>query len=129
MKKDVAEKVAEHSLTPLAEAIRAKLGDTVDVRLYSEPHLTKDAGIEYATWLKCRYNQQRTEVILRILPSDDLYGVWQWGKGGRFVVPIPPGGRDRADSATSPLAIREAAERICETWAEWEQGPPESLNW
>lgn len=74
-------------------------------RCYNEPHLTKDDEIEYVAWLKCRFNQQRTEVILRILPSDDIYGVCQWGKGGRFVLPIPSVGKDRADNGKRPRLL------------------------
>jgi len=69
----------------------------------------------------------RTEVIFRPLSRGDFSSIWQWGKSGRFIFPIPQGGGDADDSART--SIDAVAERICQTASMWHEEPPESFGW
>jgi hypothetical protein len=69
----------------------------------------------------------RTEVIFRPLSREDFSAVWQWGKNGRFIFPIPQDGDNAGDSART--SIDAVAERICQTVSMWHEEPPESFGW
>ncbi|MGO9186555.1 hypothetical protein [Mycobacterium sp.] len=127
MKKDKADQFEQELLQPLAEALRARLGDAGEVHVYSEPRLSSGERVEYATWLAVALHGARTEVIFRPLSREDFSAIWQWGKSGRFIFPIPQGGDNAGDSART--SIDAVAERICQTASMWHEGPPESFGW
>jgi hypothetical protein len=83
--------------------------------------------VEYETWLEVVLNDARTEVIFRPLSREDFSAVWQWGKSGRFIFPIPQDGGGSGDSARA--SIDAVAERICHTASMWHEEPPESFGW
>ena len=126
MKKDIADEFERELMQPLAEALRTRLGDAADVHVNNEPRLTDDR-VEYATWLEVRLNEARTEVIFRPLDREDFSAVWQWGKNGRFIFPIPQADGDAGDSARA--SIDAVAERIRQTASMWHEEPPESFGW
>ena len=126
MKKDIADEFERELMQPLAEALRTKLGGAADVQVNNEPRLTDDR-VDYATWLEVQLNDARTEVIFRPLSREDFSAVWQWGKSGRFIFPIPQGGGHAGDSARA--SIDAVAERICQTASMWHEEPPESFCW
>ena len=126
MKKDIADEFERELMQPLAKALRTRLGDAADVQVNNEPHLTDDR-VDYATWLEVRLNEARTEVIFRPLDREDFSAVWQWGKNGRFIFPIPQADGDAGDSARA--SIDAVAERICQTASMWHEEPPESFGW
>ena len=127
MKKDQADEFERELLQPLAEALRMRLGDAAEVHINNEPRLISGERVEYATWLDVVLKDARTEVIFRPLSREDFSAIWQWGKSGRFVFPIPQGGGDAGDSARA--SIDAVAERICQTASMWREEPPESYNW
>ena len=127
MKKDKADQFEQELLQPLAEALRARLGDGGEVHVYNEPRLISDERVEYATWLEVALHGARTEVIFRPLSREDFSAIWQWGKSGRFIFPIPQGGDNAGDSART--SIDAVAERICQTASMWHEEPPESFGW
>jgi hypothetical protein len=126
MKKDIADEFERELMQPLAEALRTRLGDAADVQVNNEPRLTDDR-VDYATWLEVRLNEARTEVIFRPLDREDFSAVWQWGKNGRFIFPIPQVDGDAGDSARA--SIDAVAERIRKTASMWHEEPPESFGW
>ena len=126
MKKDIADEFERELMQPLAEALRTRLGDAADVQVNNEPRLTDDR-IDYATWLEVRLNEARTEVIFRPLDREDFSAVWQWGRSGRFIFPIPQDGGGSGDSARA--SIDAVAERIRETANMWDEEPPEWFDW
>jgi hypothetical protein len=126
MKRDIADEFQRELMQPLAEALRTRLGDAADVHVKNEPRLTDDR-VEYATWLEVRLNEARTEVIFRPLDREDFAAVWQWGKNGRFIFPIPQADGDAGDSARA--SIDAVAERIRQTASMWHEEPPESFGW
>jgi hypothetical protein len=127
MKKDQAEQFEHELLRPLAEALRARLGDGGDVQVHNEPRLISGQRVEYATWLEVALRGARTEVIFRPLSREDFSAIWQWGKTGRFIFPIPQGDGDAGESART--SIDAVAERICQTASMWHEEPPESFGW
>jgi hypothetical protein len=127
MKKDIADEFERELMQPLAEALRATLGDAAEVHVNNEPRLTDDHRVEYATWLEVRLNEARTEVIFRPLDREDFSAVWQWGKNGRFIFPIPQADGDAGDSARA--SIDAVAERIRKTASMWHEELPESFGW
>ena len=127
MKKDQADEFEQELLQPLAKALRATLGDAAEVHVSNEPHLMTGNRVEYATWLEVVLKDARTEVIFRPLSREDFSAVWQWGKSGRFIFPIPQGGGNAGDSARA--SIDAVAERICQTASVWHEEPPESFGW
>jgi len=126
MKKDIADEFERELMQPLAEALRTKLGGAADVQVNNEPRLTDDR-VDYATWLEVRLNEARTEVIFRPLDREDFSAVWQWGRSGRFIFPIPQDGGGSGDSARA--SIDAVAERIRETANMWDEEPPEWFDW
>ena len=126
MKKDIADEFERELMQPLAKALRTRLGDAADVQVNNEPRLTDDR-VDYSTWLEVRLNEARTEVIFRPLDREDFSAVWQWGKNGRFIFPIPQADGDAGDSARA--SIDAVAERICQTASMWHEEPPESFGW
>jgi hypothetical protein len=127
MKKDQAKQFEQELLRPLAEALRTRLGDAGKVHVHNEPRLISGERVEYATWLEVALNDARTEVIFRALSREDFSAIWQWGKSGRFIFPIPQGGGNAGDSART--SIDAVAERICQTTSMWHEEPPESFGW
>ena len=127
MKKDTAYEFERELMQPLAEALRTRLGDAAEVHVNNEPRLTDDHRVEYATWLEVRMNEARTEVIFRPLDREDFSAVWQWGKNGRFIFPIPQADGDAGDSARA--SIDAVAERIRKTASMWHEELPESFGW
>ena len=127
MKKDQADKFQRELLQPLAEALRTRLGDAAEVHVNNEPRLISGERVEYAAWLEVVLKDARTEVIFRPLSREDFSAVWQWGKSGRFIFPIPQGGGNAGDSARA--SIDAVAERICQTASVWHEEPPESFGW
>jgi len=127
MKKDQAEQFEQELLQPLAEALRAKLGDAGEVHVHNEPRLISGERVEYATWLEVALHVARTKVILRAMISEDFSAIWKWGKTGRFIFPIPQGDGNAGDSART--SIDAVAERICQTVSMWHEEPPESFGW
>ena len=127
MKKDQAEQFEQELMQPLAEALRAKLGDAGEVQVHNEPRLVSGERVEYATWLEVALHGARTEVIFRPLSREDFSAIWQWGKSGRFIFPIPQGDGNADDSART--SIDAVAERICQTVSMWHEEPPESFGW
>jgi hypothetical protein len=126
MKKDIADEFERELMQPLAKALRTRLGDAADVQVNNEPRLTDDR-VDYATWLEVRLNEARTEVIFRPLDREDFSAVWQWGKNGRFIFPIPQADGDAGDSARA--SIDAVAERIRQTASMWHEDLPESFGW
>jgi hypothetical protein len=126
MKKVKAEQVERDLMQPLAEALRARLDGGAEVHVNNQPRLTDDR-VEYATWLEVIMNNARTEVIFRPLAREDFSAVWQWGKNGRFVFPIPQADSDAGASASA--SIDDVAESICKTATMWHEEPPESFGW
>ena len=123
MRKDQADQFERELMQPLAEALRTRLGDAGGVHVHNEPRLMSGDRVEYATWLEVVLNDARAEVIFRPLSREDFSAIWQWGKGGRFIFPIPQcGGNARA-------SIDAVAERICQTASMWHEEPPESFGW
>ncbi|WP_094361970.1 hypothetical protein [Mycobacterium marinum] len=127
MKKDQAEQIEQELLQPLAEALRAQLGDAGEVHVRNEPRLMSGERVEYTTWLEVALHGARTEVIFRPLNREDFSAIWQWGKAGRFIFPIPQGDDGADDSA--PTSIDAVTERICQTASMWHEEPPESFGW
>jgi hypothetical protein len=127
MKKDQADEFEHELLQPLAKALRTTLGDAGQVHVNNEPHLTAGDQVEYETWLEVVLNDARTEVIFRPLSREDFSAIWQWGKSGRFILPISQGGANAGDSARA--SIDAVAERICQTASMWHEEPPESFGW
>ena len=127
MKKDQADEFERELLQPLAEALRTRLGGAAEVHINNEPRLISGERVEYAAWLEVVLKDARTEVIFRPLSREDFSAIWQWGKSGRFVFPIPQGGGDAGDSARA--SIDAVAERICHTASMWHEEPPESFGW
>ncbi len=126
MKKDRAEKFERDLLQPLAEVLRRRLDGAAEVHVNNQPRLTDDR-VEYATWLEVMMNDARTEVIFRPLGRGDFSAVWQWGKNGRFIFPIPQ--TDDDTDASARASIDEVAESIRKTVAMWHEELPESLGW
>ncbi len=126
MKKDNADQFERELMQPLAEALRKRFGDAAEVHVNNEPRLTDDC-VEYATWLEVVLNDARTEVIFRSLSREDFSAVWQWGKNGRFIFPIPQADSDAGVSART--SIDAVAERIRKTASMWHEEPPESFGW
>jgi hypothetical protein len=129
MKKDQADQFQRELLQPLAEALRTRLGDAAEVHINNEPRLISGERVEYAAWLEVVLKDARTEVIFRPLrlSREDFSAIWQWGKSGRFIFPIPQGGGNAGDSARA--SIDAVAERICHTASMWHEEPPESFGW
>jgi len=127
MKKDQADQFEQQLMQPLAQALRTRLGGAGEVHVNNEPHLMSGGRVEYATWLEVVLKDARTEVIFRPLSREDFSAIWQWGKSGRFIFPIPQGGGDVSDSARA--SIDAVAERICQTATMWHEEPPESFGW
>ena len=127
MKKDQADEFEQELLQPLAEALTTRLGDAGEVQVHNEPHLISGERVEYATWLEVALHGARTEVVFRPLSREDFSAIWQWGKRGRFIFPIPQGGGNAGDSART--SIGAVAERICQTASMWDEEPPESFGW
>ena len=127
MKKDQAEQFEHELLQPLADALRTRLRDAGEVHVHNEPRLISGERVEYATWLEVVLNDARTEVIFRPLSREDFSAIWQWGKSGRFIFPIPQGGGHTGDSARA--SIDAVAERICQTASMWHEELPESFGW
>jgi hypothetical protein len=127
MKKDQADEFEQELLQPLAKALRTTLGEAGQVRVNNEPRLISGERVEYATWLEVVLNDARTEVIFRPLSREDFSAVWQWGKSGRFIFPIPQGRGNAGDSARA--SIDAVADRICETASMWDEEPPDSFGW
>ena len=127
MEKDQADEFERELLQPLAEALRTRLGGAAEVHINNEPRLISGERVEYAAWLEVVLKDARTEVIFRPLSREDFSAIWQWGKSGRFVFPIPQGGGDAGDSARA--SIDAVAERICHTASMWHEEPPESFGW
>ena len=126
MKKDQADEFEQELMRPLAQALRTRLGDAGEVQVNNEPRLTDDR-VDYATWLEVQLNDARTEVIFRPLDREDFSAIWQWGKNGRFIFPIPQADGDAGDSARA--SIDAVAERIRKTASMWHEDPPESFGW
>ena len=127
MKKDQADEFERELLQPLAEALRTRLGGAAEVHVNNEPRLISGERVEYAAWLEVVLKDARTEVIFRPLSREDFSAVWQWGKNGRFIFPIPQADGDAGDSARA--SIDAVAERICQTASMWHEEPPESFGW
>ena len=127
MKKDQADEFEQELLRPLAKALRTTLGDAGQVQVNNEPHLMTGNRVEYETWLEVVLNDARTEVIFRPLNREDFSAVWQWGKSGRFIFPIPQAGGGSGDSARA--SVDAVAERIRETASMWDEEPPEWFGW
>ncbi|HEY2503448.1 MAG TPA: hypothetical protein VGI68_19060 [Mycobacterium sp.] len=127
MKKDQADQFEQELLQPLAEALRTRLGDAGEVHVNNEPRLMAGDRVEYATWLEVFLKDARTEVIFRPVSREDFSSIWQWGKSGRFILPIPQGGGNASDSARASIDV--VAERICQTASKWHEEPPESFGW
>jgi hypothetical protein len=127
MKKDQADEFEQELLQPLANALRTTLGDAGQVHVNNEPHLMTGNRVEYETWLEVVLNDARTEVIFRPLSREDFSAVWQWGKSGRFIFPIPQEGGGSGDSARA--SVDAVAERIRETASMWDEEPPEWFGW
>ena len=127
MKKDQADEFEQELLQPLAKALRTTLGDAGQVHVNNEPHLMTGNRVEYETWLEVVLNDARTEVIFRPLSREDFSAVWQWGKSGRFIFPIPQEGGGSGDSARA--SVDAVAERIRETASMWDEEPPEWFGW
>ncbi|BBX58396.1 hypothetical protein TM48_02759 [Mycobacterium shottsii] len=49
MKRDRAEQIEQELLQPLAEALRAQLGDVGEVHVRNEPRLMSSERVEYTT--------------------------------------------------------------------------------
>ena len=116
MKKDQADEFEQELLQPLAKALRTTLGDAGQVHVNNEPHLMTGNRVEYETWLEVVLNDARTEVIFRPLSREDFSAVWQWGKSGRFIFPIPQEGGGSGDSARAPLTLSpnaSAKQQVC----------------
>ncbi|HEX9175927.1 MAG TPA: hypothetical protein VF874_07470, partial [Mycobacterium sp.] len=99
MRKEQADEFEQELMQPLAKALRARLGDAGEVHVNNEPRLMPGDRVEYAGWLDVVLNDARTEVIFRPLSREDFSAIWQWGKSGRFIFPIPQGGGNAGDSA------------------------------
>ena len=127
MKRDQADQFERELLQPLAEALRARLGDAAEVQINNEPRLISGERVEYAAWLEVVIKDARTEVIFRPLSREDFSAIWQWGKSGRFIFPISQGGGKAGDSARA--SIDAVAERIRKTASMWHEEPPESFGW
>jgi hypothetical protein len=127
MKKAQADEFQQELLQPLATALRTTLGDAGQVHVNNEPHLMTGNRVEYETWLEVVFNDARTEVIFRPLSREDFSAVWQWGKSGRFIFPIPQEGGGSGDSARA--SVDAVAERIRETASMWDEDPPEWFGW
>jgi len=127
MKKDQADEFEQELLQPLASVLRTTLGDAGQVHVNNEPHLMTGNRVEYETWLEVVLNDARTEVIFRPLSREDFSAVWQWGKRGRFIFPIPQQGGGSGDSARA--SVDAVAERIRETASMWDEEPPEWFGW
>ena len=89
LKKDQADEFEQELLQALAKALRTKLGEAGQLRVNNQPRLISGERVEYAMWLEVVLNDGRTEVIFRPLSREDFSAVWQWGKSGRFIFPIP----------------------------------------
>jgi hypothetical protein len=127
MKKDEADQFEQELMQPLAQALRTRLGDAAEVHVKNEPRLITGERVVYATWLEVVLKDARTDVVFRPLGREDFSAVWQWGKNGRFIFPIPQGGDHGGDSARA--SIDAVAERICQTASMWHEEPPESFGW
>jgi hypothetical protein len=127
MKKDQADEFERELMQPLAQALRARLGDAGEVHVNNEPHLMTGDRVEYVTWLEVVCNDARTEVIFRPLSREDFSAIWQWGKHGRFIFPISQASAKAGDSARA--SIDAVVERICQTASMWHEDPPESFGW
>lgn len=127
MKKDQADQLEQELMQPLAQALRTRLGEAVEVHVHDEPRLMAGDRVEYATWLEVVLNDARTEVIFRPLSREDYSAIWQWGKSGRFIFPIPQGCANTGESARA--SIEPVAERLCQTVSRWHEDPPESFGW
>ncbi|BBY38930.1 hypothetical protein MMAN_30640 [Mycobacterium mantenii] len=127
MKKDEADQCEQELMQPLAQALRNRLGDAVEVHVQNDPRLITGERVVYATWLEVSLKDARTDVVFRPLGREDFSAVWQWGKSGRFVFPIPQGGDDGHDGARA--SVDAVAERICQTASMWHEEPPESFGW
>jgi len=127
MNKDQADQFEHELMQPLAQALRTRLGAAGEVRVNNEPHLISGERVVYATWLEVVLTDARTDVIFRPLGREDFSAVWQWGKNGRFIFPIPQGDVDRSDSARA--SIDAVAERILQTASMWHAEPPDSFGW
>ena len=127
MRKDQTDEFEQELMRPLATALRTRLGDTGEVHVNNEPRLMPGDRVEYATWLEVVLNDARTEVIFRPLSREDFSAIWQWGKSGRFIFPIPQASGSVGDSARA--SIDAVAERICQTASMWHEEPPESFGW
>ena len=103
------------------------LGDVGEVHVKNQPRLITGERVVYATWLEVMLKDARTEVVFRPLGREDFSAVWQWGKSGRFIFPIPQGGDQSGASARA--SIDAVAERICQTASMWHEEPPESFGW
>ena len=127
MKQDQADQCQRELLQPLAEALRTRLGDAAEVHINNEPRLISGERVEYAAWLEVVLKDARTEIIFRPLSREEFSAIWQLGKSGRFIFPIPQGGGNAGDSARA--SIDAVAERICQTASMWHEEPPESFGW
>ncbi len=127
MNKDQADEFEQELMQPLAHALRTRLADAGEVHVNNEPRLITGERVVYATWLEVALNDARTEVVFRPLGREDFSAVWQWGKSGRFIFPIPQGDDPSGDSARA--SIDAVAERICQTASMWHEEPPESFGW
>lgn len=127
MNKDQADQFERELMQPLAQALRARLHAAGAVHVNNEPHLISGDRVVYATWLEVVLKDARTEVIFRPLGREDFSAVWQWGKNGRFIFPIPQGAGDAGDRAAA--SIDAVAECILQTASMWHEEPPESFGW
>ena len=89
MKREQADEFERELMQPLAQVLRKRLGGAGEVDVNNEPRLMTGERVEYATWLEVVLNDARTEVIFRPLGREDFSAIWQWGKSGRFIFPIP----------------------------------------
>jgi hypothetical protein len=76
----------------------------------------------------CRAGARSLGHNLCAAAADHVFSaVWQWGKNGRFIFPIPQTDGDAGDSARA--SIDAVAERIRKTASMWHEEPPESFGW
>jgi hypothetical protein len=86
--------------------------------------------LDWATWIEVSYSGSssvvRTDVVHREIndPAGSAFAVWQWGKRGRFVLPIGRGDASRKRTEQTLDSIEDLATRVRETLNEWNREPP-----
>lgn len=93
MKKDQADEFERELMQPLAQTLRAKLGDAGEVHVNNEPHLMTGERVEYATWLEVVLNDARTEVIFR--PAQPRRLLYNLAMGKEWPIHLPDFTRQR----------------------------------